>query len=111
MAAADLTAGGNAEVVPVACTLSRASLAEQAERWHRLLARAMTSRTETEHGLRVCFRAEPGAEEELRSLAAVETECCRWADWAVQAREAQLVLEVRSTGTGIGTLHDMFRPA
>ena len=71
--------GADTDMVPVACGLTRAGLAAQAGRWERLAARAMTDRTQTEHGLRIRFRPEPGAEEELRALVAVENECCSWA--------------------------------
>jgi len=95
--------------VPVACTITPAGLAAQAGRWQRLLARAMTERAETADGLRVSFRPDPGAEEELRSLVVVESECCRWAAWTVQASARTIELDVRSTGVGITTLHEMFR--
>ncbi len=93
---------------PVACTLTTAGLAAQASRWERLAARAMAERTETRYGLRLSFRREPAVEEELRMLAAVETECCAWADWTVETSAGQIVLDVRSTGLGIATLHGMF---
>lgn len=96
------------DAAPVACTLSAAGLATQAARWMRLGARAMTRRTETADGLRISFRPEPGAEQELRELVAVENECCRWATWTVRADSRQLVLDVRSAGDGISTLHGMF---
>jgi hypothetical protein len=99
---------GVGDGVPVACTLTPAGLAEQGGRWQRLAARAMTSRAETDHGLRVCFRAEPGAGEELRTLVAVENECCRWAVWTVREEAGQLVLDVRSAGDGITALQGMF---
>ena len=35
-----------------------------AGRWERIAARALTERAETEHGLRLAFRPQPGAEEE-----------------------------------------------
>jgi hypothetical protein len=38
----------------------------------------------------------------------VETECCAWAGWTVQASAAGLVLDVRATGDGIAALHGMF---
>jgi hypothetical protein len=101
-------AGGAA---PVACTLTPAGLASQAGRWQQLIARAMTERTETADGLRIAFRPGPGTEDELRALVATETECCRWATWAVQTNAEAIVLDVRSTGPGIAALHGMFRPA
>ena len=108
MAAEDISTDKNAGAAPVACTLTSAGLAVQAGRWQQLAARAMTGRTETAHGLRISFRVVAGAEEELRNLVAVENECCPWADWTVKSDQGQLVLEVRSTGTGIATLHTMF---
>jgi hypothetical protein len=102
------TTDGDDGAVPVACALTAADLAAQGERWERLAARAMTGRADTADGLRVCFRPEPGAEDELRRLVAVESRCCPWADWAVQTAAGQLVLDVRSTGAGIAALHALF---
>lgn len=93
---------------PVACTLTSADLAAQGQRWERLAARALTERAETADGLRMFFRPEPGAEEELRALVAAENECCRWADWAVEADDGQIVLTVRAAGDGVTALHGMF---
>ena len=101
-------AGGTA---PVACRLTPASQAPQASRWAQLIARALTERTATANGLRIAFRPEPGVEEELRRLVAVETECCPWAAWAVETNAEATVLDVRSTGPGIATLHGVFRSA
>ena len=98
-----------AKIIPVACTLTPAGLAARAERWHRLLARAMTERAETPDGLRICFR--PEAEEELRALVTAETECCPWATWTVERDAGTIVLDVRSTGEGVATLQRMFAPA
>jgi hypothetical protein len=102
IAAGDVTAG-----MPVACALTAADLAAQGRRWLRLAARAMTGRAETAHGIRVSFRPEPGAEEELRALVAVEAECCPWATWTVEASAGRLVLDVRSAGDGVAALHGM----
>ena len=93
---------------PIACTLTPADLAAQVGRWARLAARAMTGRAETADGLRIAFRPVPGAEEELRSLAAVEQECCSWAAWTVETDDEQIVLAVHSTGEGVAALHGMF---
>ena len=93
---------------PVACTLTSVDLAAQRQGWERLAARAMTERVETADGLRMVFRPEPGAEEELRTLVAVENECCRWAGWTVEADGGQIVLAIRTAGDGVTTLHGMF---
>jgi hypothetical protein len=97
-----------ADAVPVACSLTSAGLAAQSDRWQQLAALAMTQRTETADGVRIAFRPEPGAEDELRRLVAVENECCPWADWTVRTDAGQIVLDVRSAAEGIATLHGMF---
>jgi hypothetical protein len=103
-----ITTGDNDGPVPVTCALTSADLAAQSERWAQLAGRAMTERAETAHGLRLSFRLESGAEEQLRKLVAVENECCPWADWSVEANDRQIVLDVHSTGAGVATLHTMF---
>jgi hypothetical protein len=92
--------------IDIACTLGVADLAGQARRWERLMARALTERSETPDGLRLTFR--PEAEDELRALAAVETGCCAWAVWTVEPTAGAVVLDVRSAGEGIAALHGMF---
>ena len=96
------------DTVPVACALTPADLAAQAGRWQQLLSRAMTERAETADGLRLSFRLRPGVQEELRTLVAVENECCPWASWTVDSNHGQIVLDVRSAGEGIAILHSMF---
>jgi hypothetical protein len=108
MTAPQITPGQAGSTVPVACTLTQAGLEAQAGRWQRLLGRAMTERAETADGLRISFRREPGTEEELRGLVAVESECCAWAHWTVGMSAGNLRLEVRSAGAGIAALHGMF---
>jgi hypothetical protein len=100
-----------AETTPVACALIAADLAAQGQRWEQLIAQAMTERAETADGLRICFRPEPGVEDELRTLVGVENDCCRWATWAVERDAGTIVLDVRSTAEGVATLHGMFAPA
>jgi hypothetical protein len=99
----DTTASG-----PVACSLSMAGLAEQAGRWVRIAAGAMTGHTKTADGFCLVFRPDPGIEDALRALVAVETQCCPWARWTVQASATQLTLDVRAAGDGVTALHGMF---
>jgi len=93
---------------PVACSLTRAGLAGQAARWARLAAGALTGHAWTAAGVRLSFRPDPGTEQELRALVAVEAGCCSWAAWTVQASATRLVLDVRATGDGVAALHGMF---
>jgi hypothetical protein len=97
--------------IPVACALTSADLVAQFKQWKRLIARAMTERAETADGLRICFRQEPGVEEELRTLVATENDCCPWATWTVTGGTGTIVLDVRSMADGIATLHTMFTSA
>ena len=96
-----------AKSIDIACTLGMADLAAQGWRWQRLMARALTRRTETADGLRLTFR--PEAEDELRALVAVETGCCAWAAWTVEPTAGAVVLDVRSADEGVATVHAMFR--
>jgi hypothetical protein len=108
MTAAQVPADDTTASVPVACSLTTAGLAEQAGRWARIAARAITGQTKTADGLRLVFRPEPGIEEELRALVAVETQCCPWATWTVRTYATELTLDVRASGDGVTALHGMF---
>jgi hypothetical protein len=110
MATHDSTARGRV-AAPVACAHTPQDLAAQAARWQQLAARAMTERAETARGLRITFRPEPGVEDELRELVAVENQCCPWASWTAEVAAGHLVLNVASTGDGIIALHGMFTEA
>jgi len=93
------------EPVPIACTLTPAGLAGQAQRWRDLIAQSLIARTETADGLRMSFLA--AAEDELRALAAVEAGCCPWATWRVERADGSVVLDARSAAEGVAVLHAM----
>ena len=101
------TTDADAGTEPVACSLTPTDLDKQSSRWERLAARALTERAETEHGLRLSFR--PEAEDDLRALVAVETECCQWATWTVERTAGTVMLDVSSSAEGVTVLHGMFR--
>jgi hypothetical protein len=88
---------------PVACTLGSSELGTQAERWKWLFTQTGFGRTETDARLRVHFMR--SAEAELTALVAVERECCKWAEWTIEADEDGLILEITSTGDGISVIH------
>ena len=92
----------------IACTLTGTNQTEQRERWLTLRERFGTDRHEVADGLRLTFEDRPEVETELRSLLAVENDCCAWADWTVERADGTLVMAARSQGDGVPTLHGMF---
>jgi hypothetical protein len=78
----------------VACTLGAGDRAQRAARWEALTGRALRGASRTGRGLRLDFDAGPGVEDELRSLVALETECCAFARWSVSAAGGQLTVEI-----------------
>jgi hypothetical protein len=86
---------GSAERNPAAaCTLGAGDRAQRAARWQALTARALRQASQTGRGLRLDFDAGPGVEDELRSLVALEAECCAFARWSVSTAGGQLTVEV-----------------
>ena len=80
-------------------------MSERRQRWHTLAERAFVYRTETRDGLRLVFRDDAGVARELRELAALERECCAFAEWSVSGA----VLDVTATtAEGTAALHGMF---
>ena len=101
-----------AETEPVvACTLGAAERSDTLRRWDRLRRLAALTHRLTDDGVRVAFRDDAGVEAEVRALVAVEADCCAWATWSVTREDPLIVLEVRSTGSGIAALHALFAPA
>lgn len=94
---------------PAACTLTQTDLKTQRERWLALGDNFGLGRRETEDGLRLTYRYHPRIEEELGTLVAVENECCSWAAWSVERDGDTLIMAARAEGTGVETLHGMFR--
>ena len=92
----------------IACTLGSDELSTQTERWMRLARDAGLGRVETADGLHLRFRDQPGAEQELRALVAVENVCCAWARWEVHPSGGELVMQVTSTPDGAAALKTMF---
>jgi hypothetical protein len=95
----------------IACTLGAANLAAQGRRWIELRRRAETGQFPTRAGKRIHFRADDGVAAELEQLVEIENECCAWADWSVEQRAGEVVVEVRSTGDGVAAARAMFSSA
>jgi hypothetical protein len=92
----------------IACTLEAADLADQSAAWRRLREGSEIGVEKIADGVRLRFRADPGVAEELRRLTNVENTCCSWATWSVDAGDHEVVLEVRSTGSGVEAAQALF---
>jgi hypothetical protein len=94
---------------PIACSLGQDDLAQRQRRWHALAGRAIIDLARTGYGLRLRFRDEPGVEAELRQLAALERDCCAFADWAVLADGGAIALDVRGkSADSVPAVQEMF---
>jgi hypothetical protein len=94
---------------PIACSLAEQDLAHRQDRWRQLWQRAAVNAVTTSNGLQLLFREAGGVEAELSQLAELERDCCAFADWSVQARGNELVLNVTAhTEEGIRAVQAMF---
>jgi len=92
----------------VACSLTATGMSERRARWQALAARAFVGRETTGRGIRLEFR--PEAEDELRELALLERDCCRFADWEVSTAGGHAVLDVTGDSEeSVAAVQSMFR--
>jgi hypothetical protein len=78
--------------LPIACTLTGASLAERADWLRRLGDAALIAGTRDGDRLALRFRAE--AADDVRELVRAETECCPFLEFDVEAREEEVRLGI-----------------
>ena len=83
---------------PMACTLGAGEMAGRAARWATLTSRSLMRAARSERGMRLVFAADPGVADELRSLIAMERDCCAFASWSVHEHGAELALDVTGDG-------------
>jgi hypothetical protein len=100
----------NLEGAVIACALEKADFQDREDRWLQLGQRAGLGTLISKNGLRLLFHAAPGVEDELRQLAELERHCCTFAQWSVQTRDNQVMLDVTSEGEqGIAAVQAMFK--
>jgi MerR family transcriptional regulator, copper efflux regulator len=94
----------------VACTLDAGDRALRGGRWKALLTgRHLVRMARTERGVRLVFAASPGVADELRSLTALERDCCAFATWTVHERGGGLTLDVTAEGPdGVAAVQSLF---
>jgi hypothetical protein len=95
--------------IPIACSLERDDLAQRQRRWAELAGRAIIDVARTGDGLRLRFRGEAGVEAELRELAALERDCCGFAEWMVAGDGDTWVMDISGAGQeAVAQVHEMF---
>jgi hypothetical protein len=93
----------------IACSLEAADLADRQDRWHQLAERAGVDVLTIKNGLRLLFCAAPGVETELRQLTELEQDCCAFAEWSVDTRDKEIVLDVTAESEeAIAAVQGMF---
>lgn len=96
---------------PIACSLPPTELDDRRAVWQRLAQRALRQQRPIAGGVRLVFRAEEGAEGQLRELARLEAQCCSFAAWKVQRCDEGLVLDVTARGQGVAAVRAMIEGA
>jgi hypothetical protein len=92
--------------LPIACTLEPDALAERRAAWAAVTGAALRGRAEIAGGVRLVF--DGAAEPELRSLAALEADCCSFATWTVTRQGAEAVLDVEAAPEQADAVRAMF---
>jgi hypothetical protein len=94
----------------ISCTLSSRDLTARGRRWRWLRDRAagQVAVGTIPGGVRLRFPVGTGTEQELRELAALERECCSFADWVVTVDGDSTCLDVTSDGNAVAAIQSMF---
>ena len=97
------------DAIVVACSLEQHELSERRQRWQALSARALIEIVTSQRGLPLIVHAGRGVEHELYALAALERECCAFADWSVRSTGEEIELEISgASDESIAAVHGMF---
>ena len=93
---------------PPTCTLTESEGMARRERWLELAERALLDKTATDTGVELRYRADPAVSAELSELAALEADCCGFAQWEVIGLEDAVRLQVTSEPAKAPALWAMF---
>ena len=92
----------------VACSLQPTELSDRRGVWKRLLERALREQRPIPGGVRLVLAPKEGVERELRELARLEGQCCAFAEWRVQRRGDEIVLEVTAPAEAVAAVRALF---
>jgi len=92
----------------IACSLEPAELSDRRSAWERLAEHALRERRSIPSGMQLVFIADEGVEDQLRELARLEGQCCSFADWTVESRNDELVLDVTAPTEAVPAVRALF---
>lgn len=99
--------------VPIVCDPRGASdtAEERVDTYRRLFADALIGRDRTETGVRLRFRADPGIEDRVRNLAALDKQCCDFFTFAITATDDEVAWDAEVVDNDIARslLEEWFR--
>lgn len=79
---------------PVACSLGAGDLSTRVARWRDLAGQADLRMSRTDRGVRLSFSGQPGVAGEASALAALERDCCAFAEWTVSMTGDRVVVDI-----------------
>ena len=95
----------------IACTLEHDDLSSRRARWTALASHSLLDIETTRRGLRLVFGGNEGVAAELRELAELERDCCRFATWTVGAEPRGVALDVAGIeDAAVPAVQAMFGP-
>lgn len=92
----------------IACSLPMADLSERRSDWQQLAQEALLRRRPIPAGVRLTYTRSEAVERRLGELAALERDCCTFAQWTVERESELLVLDVSAEGDGIAAVRELF---
>ncbi len=95
---------------PIVCTLERDAAQRRAALIRDLCDRLLVARRQVAGGLLLSFRDEPGAERELRDLAAAEARCCPFLTLDVRRAGGSLSLAVTGPADALPAIEALVGP-
>jgi len=95
----------------IACSLQPTELSDRRAVWQRLAERALRKQRPSRDGVQLVFHAEEGIERQLRDLTRLEAQCCSFADWKIQRRGEDVVLDVTARGEAVAAVRALVEGA
>lgn len=96
--------------IPVACSLDGLGMKTRSDEWRELIVPNVVDRRVIPSGAGFSLRTSPDVHEELKRLVALESSCCAWIDWTVDAGEVLRVEATAEQEQGVALLRDWFGP-